>query len=93
LFSRISHFANGTKIYETFPFGDYVTSALLCLSFDKTVENAVALIYNYTSSEALTLDIEPSLIVNTVTIKIALELGHRYYTSNKLTYRLFTGPR
>jgi hypothetical protein len=31
------------------------------------MQNSSNLVYNYTSSEALTLDIEPSLIVNTVT--------------------------
>jgi hypothetical protein len=30
--------SNGTQVYETFPFGDYVTSATFAFSFDKTVE-------------------------------------------------------
>jgi hypothetical protein len=39
------------------------------LSLTKTVKNAATsnLAYNYTSSEALALDIDPSLIANTVT--------------------------
>jgi hypothetical protein len=43
------------QVYETFPFGDYVTSATFAFSFDKTVEkcNSSNLVYNYTSSEAL----------------------------------------
>jgi hypothetical protein len=42
----------------------------------------------YTSSEALTLDIRPSLIVNTVTLN-SPRTGIIGTTSNKLTYRLF----
>jgi hypothetical protein len=86
--------SNGTQVYETFPFGDYVTSATpLPFLFDKTVEkcNSSNLVYNYTSSEALTLDIEPSLIVNTVTALNSPRTGIIGTTSNKLTYRLFTG--
>jgi hypothetical protein len=39
----------------------------------------------------LTLDIEPSLIVNTVTALNSPRTGIIGTTSNKLTYRLFTG--
>jgi hypothetical protein len=70
LFSRITFAkSNGTQVYETFPFGDYVTSATLPFLLTKRweMQNSSNLVYNYTSSEALTLDIEPSLIVNTVT--------------------------
>jgi hypothetical protein len=46
-------FAKATEqVYETFPFGDYVTSATFAFSFDKTVKcNSSNLVYNYTSSE------------------------------------------
>jgi hypothetical protein len=86
--------SNGTQVYETFPFGDYVTSATpLPFLFDKTVEKCSNsnLVYNYTSSEALTLDIDPSLIVNTVTALNSPRTGVIGSTSNKLSYRLFTG--
>jgi hypothetical protein len=53
--------------------------------------NSSNLVYNYTSSEALTLDIRPSLIVNTVTTLNSPRTGIIGTTSNKLTYRLFTG--
>jgi hypothetical protein len=86
--------SNGTQVYETFPFGDYVTSTTpLPFLFDKTVEKCsnANLVYNYTSSEALTLDIDPSLIVNTVTAINSPRTGVIGTTSNKLSYRLFTG--
>jgi hypothetical protein len=85
---------NGTQVYETFPFGDYVTSATtLPFLFDKTLEKCSSsnLVYNYTSSEALTLDIDPSLIVNTVTALNSPRTGIIGTTSNILSYRLFTG--
>lgn len=85
---------NGTQVYETFPFGDYVTSTTtLPFLFDKTVEKCSSsnLVYNYTSSEALTLDIDPSLIVNTVTALNSPRTGIIGTTTNQLTYRLFTG--
>lgn len=85
---------NGTQVYETFPFGDYVTSATtLPFLFDKTVEKCSSsnLVYNYTSSEALTLDIDPSLIVNAVTPLNSPRTGIIGTTSNILSYRLFTG--
>jgi hypothetical protein len=85
---------NGTQVYETFPFGDYVTSAAtLPFLFDKTLEKCSSsnLVYNYTSSEALTLDIDPSLIVNTVTALNSPRTGIIGTTSNILSYRLFTG--
>jgi hypothetical protein len=85
---------NGTQVYETFPFGDYVTSTTsLPFLFDKTVEKCSSsnLIYNYTSSEALTLDIDPSLIINAVTALNSPRTGIIGKTTNILTYRLFTG--
>ena len=88
--------ANGTQVYETFPFGDYVTTATsLPFGFDKTIERCTAntpnLLYNYTSSEALTLDIDPSLITNTVTPLNSPRTGVLSATTNKLTYRLYAG--
>lgn len=85
---------NGTQVYETFPFGNYVTPATpLPLLFDKTVEKCSAsnLIYNYTTSEALTLDIDPELIVNAVTAPNTPRKGIIGASKNVLIYRLFSG--
>ncbi|CAM2888586.1 hypothetical protein [Flavobacterium frigoris] len=86
--------SNGTQVYETFPFGDYVTTSnSLPFLFDKTVEKCSSsnLIYNHTSSEALTLNIDPSLIANVATPLNSPRTGVIGTTSNQLTYRLFTG--
>ncbi|TDE01437.1 hypothetical protein [Flavobacterium hiemivividum] len=86
--------SNGTQVYETFPFGDYVTTATaLPFLFDKTVEKCSSsnLVYNSTSSESLTLNIDPSLIVNAATPLNSPRTGIIGTTSNVLSYRLFTG--
>lgn len=88
--------SNGTQVYETFPFGDYVTTTNnLPFNFDKTIDRCTAntpnLLYNYTSSEALTLDIDPTLIVNSVTPTNSPRIGLLSTTTNKLTYRLYAG--
>jgi hypothetical protein len=86
--------SSGTQVYETFAFGDYVTSAnSLPFLFDETVEQCSTSkqIYNYTSSEALILDIDPALIVNTATPLNTPRTGLISATVNKLTYRLFSG--
>jgi PBP1b-binding outer membrane lipoprotein LpoB len=85
---------NGTQVYETFPFGDYVTTAnALPFLFDQTVEQCSnsKQIYNYNSSEALLLDIDPSLIVSSATPINTPRTGLIGTTVNKLTYRLFSG--
>ena len=84
----------GTQVYETFPFGDYVTAATtLPFAFDKTLEQCSTSkqIYNYNSTESLTLDIDPTLIVNTVTAVNTPRIGLISSATNKFTYRLFTG--
>ncbi len=84
---------NGTQVYETFAFGNYVSSAPpLPFGFDKTVEQCSTSkqIYNYTSGEALTLDIDPSLIVNSVTPLNTPRTGLISTTKNKLSYRLYS---
>jgi PBP1b-binding outer membrane lipoprotein LpoB len=85
---------NGTQAYETFPFGDYVTpSTPLPFGFDKVVEQCPTSkqIYNYVSSEALTIDnIDPTLIVNTETPLNTPRTGLLSSVKNKLTYRLYT---
>ena len=87
--------SDGTFIkYETFPFGDYVMPATsLPFAFDKTLEqcntSTSKQIYNYTSSEALTLDIDP-LLLSTAVINVP-KTGLISATVNKLRYRLFSG--
>jgi hypothetical protein len=86
--------SSGTQVYETFPFGNYVTSAsALPFLFDKTVEKCSSsnLIYNYTSSESLTLTIDPNLIANEVTPLNSPRTGIVGTSTNVLNYRLFTG--
>lgn len=86
--------ANGTQVYETFPFGDYTTSATnLPFNFDQTLEKCTSSndVYNYNTSEALILNIDPSLIVNQATTLNSPRTGLIGTTSNVLSYRLFTG--
>lgn len=95
VFKNITFAKNsGTQVYETFPFGDYVTTATtLPFLFDETVEKCSTSnqIYNYTSSEALMLTIDPNLIVNEVTPLNTPRTGIIGTTTNILTYRLFSG--
>ncbi|MFV8270144.1 hypothetical protein ACNQGP_09450 [Flavobacterium sp. GT2N3] len=86
--------SNGTQVYETFPFGDYVINATpLPLAFNKTLEQCSSSkqLYDYNSSEALILDIDPALIVNQATPLNTPRTGLISDTKNKLTYRLFSG--
>lgn len=79
---------------ETIAFGDYITSSnTLPFGFDKVVEQCPTSkqIYNYTPSEALTIDaIDPALIVNSVTPIGAPRTGLISATNNKVTYRLYS---
>jgi hypothetical protein len=86
---------DGTSLVkETFPFGDYVTTATtLPFGFDEVVEQCSTSkqIYNYTSSEALTLDdIDPDLIKNEITPLDTPRTGLTGTTLNKLVYRLYS---
>jgi hypothetical protein len=85
---------NGKQGYETFPFGDYQIAATpLPFSFNETLEQCAKSkqLYDYNSSEALILDIDPDLIVNAVTPLNTPRTGLISDTKNKLTYRLFSG--
>lgn len=85
---------NGTQVYETFAFGDYSRNITpLTLGFDDTLEQCSVSkqIYNYNSSEALTLDnIDANLIQNQITPLNTPRTALIGNTTNKLTYRLFT---
>jgi hypothetical protein len=82
---------NGSQLYETFNFGDYIVSATpLPFAFGTTIEKCSSnLLYKYNSAEALTLNIDPALLAtsNLGTVKTAL-IGS---TTNALTYRLYSG--
>ncbi|WP_396168228.1 hypothetical protein [Flavobacterium sp.] len=85
---------NGTQVYETFVFGDYVTpSTPLPFGFDKTVEqcsSAPKQVYNYTSSEAITMDnLDAGLISNVETPINSPRTALIGAVKNKLTYRLY----
>ena len=85
---------NGTQVYKSFPFGDYVISATpLPFAFNKTLEQCSSSkqLYDYNSSEALILDIDPTLIVNEATPLNTPRTGLISATKNKLSYRLFSG--
>ena len=86
--------SNGTQVYETFPFGDYLISATpLPFAFNKTLEQCPTSkqLYDYNSNEALILDIDAALIVNEDTPLNTPRIGLISDTKNKLTYRLFSG--
>ena len=86
--------SNGTQVYETFPFGNYVISATpLPFAFNKTLKQCSVSkqIYDKNSSEALILDIDPTLITNLVTPLNGPRTGLIGNSINKLTYRLFSG--
>jgi hypothetical protein len=80
-------------VYETFPFGDYTTSATtIPFNFDQTLEKCTSSndVYNYNTSEALILTIDPSLIVNEATPLNSPRTGLIGTTKNVFTYRLFS---
>ena len=85
---------NGTQVYETFVFGDYIVNTnALPLAFTKVLKQCPSTkqLYDKNSSEALILDIDPSLIVNVATPLNTPRTGLISDTKNKLTYRLFSG--
>ena len=86
--------SNGNQVYETFPFGTFkTTAATLPFLFDQTVDKCSTSnqVYNFTSSEALQLNIDPALIANQVTPLNTPRTGLITSTTNSLSYRLFTG--
>lgn len=83
----------GTQVYETFPFGNYTTSvANLPFNFDQTLEKCTSSndVYNFNTSEALILNIDPSLIANEATPLNSPRTGLIGTTTNVFTYRLFS---
>ncbi|MEO8253941.1 MAG: hypothetical protein ABI554_06080 [Flavobacterium sp.] len=84
---------SGPQVYQSFTFGDYTTPATaLPFNFDQTLEKCSTSndVYNYNTSEALILTIDPSLLVNEVTVLNTPRKGLIGTTTNKFTYRLFS---
>jgi hypothetical protein len=87
---------DGTNIkHTTFPFGDYTTAPtnILAIDFEQVVKQCAASkqLFNRTSGEALTIDnIDPALIVNTVTPLNTPRTAIIGSVNNKLTYRLYS---
>ena len=86
---------NGTQVYETFPFGDYVTPPTnnIAFGFNKVVEQCPVSkqIYNYVGGEALTIDkIDATLIVNTETPLNTPRTAVIGSVNNKVAYRLYS---
>lgn len=85
---------NGTQVYKTFVFGDYITPATpLPFGFDKTVDQCLISkdVYNFTSGEALTLEkLDATLIVNEETQPDKPRTAIIGSDNNKLIYRLYS---
>ena len=85
---------NGTEQrYISFPFGDYTSSTTsVPFNFDQTLEKCTSSndVYNYNTSEALILKIDPNLILNEATPLNTPRTGLIGTTTNVLTYRLFS---
>ncbi|TRX22176.1 hypothetical protein FNW25_04285 [Flavobacterium franklandianum] len=85
---------NGTQVYETFVFGDYITPATpLPFGFDKTVDQCPISkdVYNFTSGEALTLEnLDATLIVNEETLPDTPRTAIIGSVKNKLIHRLYS---
>ncbi|NRS90481.1 hypothetical protein HNQ02_003425 [Flavobacterium sp. 7E] len=85
----------GTQVYDVFNFGSYVTTATtLPFGFDETKAlnkcSTNDQVYKFTTGEAMELSIDPSLIINEITVANSPRKGIIGTTQNKLTYRLFT---
>ncbi len=85
----------GEQRYETFVFGNYTTTPTNAMPLGFTTSSFLTkctssnVLSNRSGSEALTLDIDPSLIVGTITPVGSPRKGLLSSTSNILTYRLF----
>jgi hypothetical protein len=85
---------NGIQVYETFAFGNYILNTTgLPFAFTKVLKQCPnsKQLYDKNSSEALILDIDPTLITNEATPINTPRTALISDTKNKLTYRLFSG--
>jgi hypothetical protein len=85
---------NGEQTFRTLPFGNYTTTATtLPFNFEKILTKCSNsnVLYDFKSFEAIMLEIDPALIVNAVTATNTPRTGLIGTSTNKLTYRLFSG--
>lgn len=85
---------NGQQVFRSLPFGDYTTQAInLPFNFEKNLTKCSTsnILYDYKTSEAILLDIDPTLIANAATTANSPRTGLINAKTNKLTYRLFSG--
>lgn len=88
---------NGDKQgYESFTFGNFTSTVTpLAFNFNSPIEKCVTnnpnLIYTFNGSEALTLTIDPVLLTSEVTPLNSPRIALLGSTTNKLTYRLYSG--
>ncbi|WP_418262647.1 hypothetical protein [Flavobacterium faecale] len=85
---------NGEQTFRSLPFGNYTTTTTsLPFNFEKVLTKCSNsnTIYDFKSFEAIMLDIDPSLIVNEVTTANSPRTGLIGTSTNKLTYRYFSG--
>jgi hypothetical protein len=86
---------NGIQKYETFVFGDFVSTITpLSFGFDKNVEQCAVSkdIYNFNSGESLSFEnIDSNLIINEETPLNKPRTALIGSAKNKLTYRLYNG--
>ena len=88
--------ANGTQVYENFSFGNFTSTITpLPFNFNQPIEKCDAvqpnLLYTFNGSEALTLEIDPSLLLNEVTPLNSPRTGLLGESNNILKYRLYSG--
>ena len=84
---------SGTQVYQTFNFGDYnatVTPPAFAMNPAQLQQcPASSTLFNYAGSEAFTLDIDASLIVNEVTPLGSPRVGLLSGTTNRLEFTQF----
>lgn len=89
--------SKGEQVYENLNFGNFSFGNFtpLPLNFNQPIERCVAnkpnLIYTFNGNEALTLEIDPSLLVNAVTPLNSPRIGLLGESNNLLVYRLYSG--
>jgi hypothetical protein len=86
----------GNQVYDSFAFGNYETKVdLIPFNFNSPIEKCVFnntnLIYTFNGSEALTLEIDPSLLNNEDTPLNSPRTALLSESKNILKYRLYSG--
>jgi hypothetical protein len=82
---------SGNQLYETFSFGTYETPATtLPFNFDDEIDRCGYRVYNYNGSEAILIDLDPTLIQSSVTQPGVPRTG-LLGPASQLYYILFNG--